>query len=287
MSVIATFSIAAYDPETQEWGVAVQSKFLAAGNAVPWVKAGAGAIATQAECNLDFGELGLQLLAKGYTAEKVKNALLALDDRPQDRQFGIVDSYGNSAAYTGSACFNYAGHRCGKNYTCQGNILVNKETVDAMAESFENSTGSLARRLVQALAAAQTAGGDSRGRQAAAVYIAKANASYGNYNDKEIDLRVDDDPEPIAKLSHLLDLHELYFGRPEEILPIDPEMAVKIQQALKEKGYYKGEIDGVYGPETESAYRSWCGVANYEMRFLEGPQIDARVYPILLIGIEK
>ena len=282
MKTIATFSIVAYDPEAQEWGVAVQSKFLACASAVCFAKAGAGAIATQANANLDFGELGLQLLNKGYSAQQTLDALLALDEGREDRQIGIVDAQGRSASFTGSNCFNWAGSISGPNFSCQGNILVSKETVAAMAESFQNSTGPLAHRLVQALDAGQNAGGDSRGRQAAGLLVVKEKASYGGYNDRMIDLRVDDDPEPIAKLAHLLDLHDLYFGATEVKVPVDEALGKEIQTALAAKGHYHGAIDGDYGPVSQRAFYDWCSMENYEERICEGKFMDEKILNILL-----
>ena len=282
MKTISTFSIVGYDPVNQEWGVAVQSKFLAAGAAVPFARAGAGAIATQANANLDYGELGLVMLKKGYSAKQVVDALLALDDGRDQRQIGVVDSRGGSYSFTGKECSDWAGGICGPNFSCQGNILVNKETVEAMAQSFQDSEGTLAHRLVKALDAAQNAGGDSRGRQAAALLVVKEHGSYGGYNDRMIDLRVDDDPDPIGKLEHLLELHELYFGKTEVKVPMQGDICVQVQKALKEKGHYTGDITGIYDENTRYAFAKWCGIENYEERICEGEFMDEIVLNILL-----
>jgi len=282
MKTIATFSIAAYDPEAQEWGVAVQSKFLACASAVCFAKAGAGAIATQANANLDYGELGLKLLEKGYSAQQVLDALVAMDEGRDDRQVGIVDAQGRSVSYTGAKCLDWAGGITGPNFTCQGNILVSKETVSAMAESFQNSTGPLAHRLVQALDAGQNAGGDRRGRHAAGLLGVKEGGSYGGFNYRMIDPRVDDDPEPIAKLQHLLDLHDLYFGKTEVEVPMVGDACKDVQTALANKGYYHGPVDGVYGDETKQAFVDWCNTENFEERICEGDFMDEKVMEILL-----
>lgn len=284
MKPIATFSIVGRDPLTGELGVAVQSKFLAVGSAVPYAKANVGAIATQALANLDFGEIGLSLLQKGYTAQQVMEALKQLDSNIEDRQFGIVDAKGGSVSFTGRNCFDYAGSIAEENLACQGNILVSDATVKALADTFKQTTGTLARRLVAALDAAQHAGGDRRGRQSASLLVVKEKGSYGGYNDRYIDLRVDDDPEPIEKLSHLLDLHEMYFNKPtpEEIVEVDIEIAKQIQVALQKRGYYQGEINGFYDEMTRNAYASFCGWENYEERVLEGNQVDRNVLAILL-----
>lgn len=284
MKNISTFSIVAVDPEKGELGIAVQSKFLAVGAAVPWAKAGAGAIATQALANLDYGEIGLKLLKKGYSAQETLDALLALDDKRDERQVGIVDIKGTSAAFTGKKCFNWAGHVTGKNFSCQGNILVSEDTVKQMAETFEKTEGTLARRLVEALDKAQEAGGDKRGRQSAALLVVKNGGSYGGFNDRYIDLRVDDDPEPIKKLQYLLGLHELYFDRtkPEEKIAVSYDTAKEIQEALKKLGYYKGDIDGSFEGYAKNAYDEFCSIENFEERMLEGNFVDRNVLEFLI-----
>ena len=282
MKIISTFSIAAFDPAAKEWGIAVQSKFLAAGAMVPYVKAGAGAIATQASANLDYGSLGLELMAKGYSAEKTLQALLATDDEREQRQVGIVDAQGRAAAFTGSQCHAWAGHITGEGFCCQGNILVSGDTVRAMVDAFAQSTGPLARRLVLSLDAGQNAGGDRRGRQAAGLKVVKAGAGYGGFNDILVDLRVDDHPQPIRELGRLMDLHDLYFGETKERVPVTGETAVRVQEKLKALGYYKGDISGVYDESTRRAYADWCGVENYEMRICEGDFADKMILDILL-----
>jgi uncharacterized Ntn-hydrolase superfamily protein len=283
MQPISTFSIVARDPLTGELGVAVQSKFLAVGSAVGWAKAGAGAIATQAMANLDFGELGLIILGKGYTATQTMEALKALDPQIEDRQFGIVDHQGNAVTFTGKNCFDYAGGIAQENLACQGNILVSQKTVQALADTFNSTQGSLARRLLTALDAAQEAGGDRRGRQSAALLVVKEGGSYGGFNDQYIDLRVDDDPEPIKKLAHLLSLHEMYFNKPtlDEIVEVDSELAKRIQTALKKIAYYKGEITGIYDEKTVSAYNDFCGWENYEERIIDEKHVDKHVIEAL------
>ena len=282
MKTISTFSIVGRDPKTGELGIAVQSKFLAVGAMVCWAKAGAGAIATQANANLDYGEIGLKLLEKKYPAPKVLDALLALDDGRDSRQIGIVDANGNSAAFTGNQCHNWAGHINGENFSAQGNILVSRETVQALADTFRNSTGTLAERLVKCLDTAQDAGGDRRGRQSAALLVVQEGASYGGYNDVKIDLRVDDHPEPIKELRRLLDLHDLYFGETLVKVPAGPEITTAVQKRLAELGYYEGPISGVYDALSKCAYSDYCGVENYEERICDGDYFDERVLNILL-----
>jgi len=207
---IATFSIVGFDPETGELGVAVASKFLAVGSVVPWVEAGAGAIATQAYANTTFGPEGLALLRAGLSAQATLDSLVAMDEGREERQVGIVDARGGSATYTGTGCIAWAGGRKGENYACQGNILVDENTVAAMAGTFEETTGPLATRLLRALKAGEDAGGDSRGKQSAAIYVAKEGGGYQGMNDRYIDLRVDDHDDPITELQRLLSIHLAY-----------------------------------------------------------------------------
>ena len=284
MKTISTFSIVARDPSTGELGIAVQSKFLAVGAMVPWAEAGIGAVATQAAANLHFGELGLELLARGYSARETLDALLALDEGREERQLGIVDANGNSAAFTGSRCHSWAGHINGENFSCQGNILVSAATVEALADTFQNSEGSLADRLVLCLDRAQDAGGDRRGRQSAALLVVQEGASYGGYNDVKIDLRVDDHPDPIKELRRLLELHELYFGETLERVTADKETTMAVQRRLSELGYYSGGITGEYDEASRRAYADWCGVENYEERICEGSFFDRAILDSLLRG---
>ncbi|MBZ0269966.1 DUF1028 domain-containing protein [bacterium] len=197
---VATFSIVGCDPESDELGIAVQSKFFAVGAVVPWAKAGVGAIATQAFANTTFGPLGLQLLENGGGPVTVLRAMLDSDGGRTQRQVGIVDAKGRSGAHTGDECQPWAGHVTGKNFAAQGNILVGKETVQAMADTFVATEGMLAEKLMSALEAGQAAGGDSRGMQSAAILVVKAGAGYGGFNDRYCDLRVDDHADPIAEL---------------------------------------------------------------------------------------
>ena len=210
--IVATFSIVGFDPEIKEWGVAVQSKFVAVGAVCPWAKAGVGAISTQSYANTSFGPRGLELLAAGKSAQEVLDILLASDPGREKRQVGIVDSRGNAATFTGSECHDWAGGVTGENYTAQGNILVSEETVQAMARTFETSEGPLAERLLAALEAGQNAGGDARGQQAAALLVVQEGAGYGGFNDVKIDLRVDDHPTPITELQRIYQVHRAVFG---------------------------------------------------------------------------
>ena len=210
--MVATFSIVAFEPETKALGVAVQSKFLAVGAIVPWARAGVGAVATQAMANFNYGPRGLDLMSRGKTAEETVEALISSDDEREHRQLGVVDARGRAATFTGSECFEWAGGVAGEHYAAQGNILVGRDTVEAMAKTFEATAGDLAGRLLAALDAGQAAGGDSRGKQSAALLVVKEGGGYGGNNDRLMDLRVDDHPEPIRELIRIRELHTLYFG---------------------------------------------------------------------------
>lgn len=264
-----TFSIVAYNPQEQAWGVAVASKFLAAGAVVCWARAGAGAVATQALARVSFGPDGLALMAQGKSAGETLQLLLAEDPGQADRQVGLVDAQGGAAAHTGSGCFAWAGHRVGEGFTCQGNILTGPETLDAMAEAFVAAQGELADRLVAALLAGDTAGGDRRGKQSAAVLVVRPNGGYGGDNDRYLDLRVDDDPEPVHKLKALLEMHHVFFGdtRPEDLLPIDEKLARELQTLLRRQGYYSGEVHGLWDEASRQAFWALVGNENLEERW--------------------
>jgi uncharacterized Ntn-hydrolase superfamily protein len=206
VEVANTFSIAAYDPERKEWGVAVASKFLAVGSAVPWAKAGVGAVATQAAVNVTLGPQGLEVLAQGKSAEETVKALMKADEGRTVRQIGIVDAKGEAATFTGENCNEWAGGKSGKNYTCQGNLLAGKEVIDDMAKAFEEAKGPLAWRMMAALEAAEKAGGDKRGKQSAAILVVRDKAGPNGFGDHYIDLRVDDHKEPIPELARILAL---------------------------------------------------------------------------------
>jgi uncharacterized Ntn-hydrolase superfamily protein len=203
---VATFSIVAWDSATGDLGVAVQSKFFAVGSVVPWARAGVGAVATQAFCNTTFGPRGLERLAAGESPGAVLEALLKDDQVGAQRQVGIVDARGDAATYTGPECLVWAGGRRGRHYVCQGNILTGADVVDAMAEAFESTRGFLGDRLLAALDAGQSRGGDSRGMQSAALLIVREEGGYGGYNDRYCDLRVDDAVNPFAEIRRLYNL---------------------------------------------------------------------------------
>jgi uncharacterized Ntn-hydrolase superfamily protein len=267
--VVATFSVAACDLETAQWGVATQSKFLAVGSVVPWAEPHVGAIATQAYANPRYGPGGLALLREGLTAEETVERLTSADDGRAQRQLGVVDGEGRSATYTGTDCMDWAGGIAGPCFAAQGNILVGEETVTALATTFEATAGRpLAERLIACLAAAQAAGGDSRGQQSAALLVVERDGGYAGLSDSLVDLRVDDHPAaPIAELGRLYEAHSLLFGKTPrgEWLALDGELRAEVQERLHTLGY-----DG----ELENALVTWAGAANLEERVDGGERID-------------
>lgn len=264
-----TFSIVAYSPDEKSWGVAVASKFLAAAALVSWAQAGAGAVATQSFAKVGFGPDGLSLLSQEKSATETLAALLANDPNREQRQVGIVDAQGQVAAHTGSNCHDYAGHKVGQYFCVQGNILKGSEVLDAMATAYQSGTGELADRLVSALRAGESAGGDKRGKQSAGVLVVKLNGGYGGDNDRYIDLRVDDDEQPVKKLRQLLDSHHLFFGesKAEDLQAIDETIARELQDMMVNQGYMGGEVDGKWDEMTKQAFWMLVGNENLEERW--------------------
>ena len=282
---VCTFSIVAYDPQKQEWGVAVQSKFLAAAAVVSWARANAGAVATQSYANVTYGSRGLTLMEGGESAEETVKRLIENDDEQDLRQVGVVDREGRAAAFTGKECNAWAGHIVGDGYTCQGNILL-PGTVEAMADKFEEvrlGQGELADWLVLALEAGQQAGGDKRGRQAAGVLVVRDKGGYGGDNDRYLDLRVDDHPYPILKLKQLVENHHLLFGEvdPGDLIPL-VSVAQELQGIMNKTGHYQGENTGNFDEGTRAALRNLVGEENLEERWNgKGKMIDIKVIEYL------
>ena len=276
---VATFSIVGCDVSVGEIGVAVQSKFLAVGAVVPWAQAGVGAVATQALANTSYGPAGLRYLAAGLSPQDALDRLTSADPEARHRQAGIVDAQGRSATYTGSGCIPWAGGRPGACYAAQGNILVGGATVDAMAATFEATAGTLAERLLAALAAGQEAGGDRRGMQSAALLVVRERGGYGGHNDRYLDLRVDDHPSPIAELRRLYALHTLYFppAGPRELVPVEGALARELQELLARTGDYRAAPSGVFDDATRAALHAYVGRENLEERAADGDVIDAEV----------
>ena len=203
---LATYSIIARDPGTGELGMGVQSKAFAAGNRAMHAKGGVAVIAHQASANPMYGAIGIDLIERGYSPQEALDMMVASDEGRDRRQVAILDIQGRSAAWSGSGANDWKGHRCGRDYCAQGNILVGPEVVDAIAASFESSSGPLAERLMDALDAAQAAGGDARGKQSGAILVVAPRAGSGGFSDRVVDIRVDDHPLPLEELRRVLDL---------------------------------------------------------------------------------
>ncbi len=265
-----TYSIAACDLDAGQWGVATQSKFLAVGSVVPWAEPHAGAIATQAYANPRYGPEGLGLLREGLGAAEVVARLTAADEDRDHRQLGVVDGGGESATYTGAACMDWAGGVSGPGFAVQGNILVSEDTVGELARAFVTSAGRpLAERLIEALFAAQAAGGDRRGQQSAALLVVECDGGYAGLSDVLVDLRVDDHERPLDELLRLYRSHQLLFGKtpPEDWLEVDDALARELRERLARLGY-----------EGESALAAWAGTENLEER-VDGVE---RIDPVVL-----
>jgi len=260
---VATYSLCACDLAAGQWGVATQSKFLAVGSVVPWAEPHVGAIATQAYANPRYGPEGLAFLREGLSAEDVVDRLTSADDERAHRQLGVVDAAGRAATYTGDDCLAWAGGRTGEGYAAQGNILVSGATVDALAETFESSAGKpLAERLLDSLDAAEAAGGDSRGRQSAALIVVERDGGYASLSDVLVDLRVDDHPDPLVELRRIYRMHDALFGSTprEQWLTVDEALRAELDDLLRRAGH--------------SDLASWAGVENLEERVDGEDSID-------------
>jgi len=269
--LVATYSLVGCDLEAAQWGVAVQSKFLAVGSVVPWAEPHVGAVATQAYANPRYGPDGLALLRQGLGAEEVVRRLTEADDGRDERQLGVVDANGQAATFTGSGCLAWAGGRTGACFAAQGNILVSAETVDALADTFTGTAGSLAERLLAALAAAQAAGGDSRGQQSASLLVVERDGGYAGLSDSVVDLRVDDHERPVEELTRLYGLHQELFGRTAESewVPVDGALRAELDERLARLGH--------------ASLDEWAGVANLEER-VDG---DERIDPVVLDALRR
>ncbi len=293
-----TYSIVAWDSVTGDLGVAVQSKFPNVGGLVPWAKAGVGAVATQSLANTDYGEKGLDLLAKGATAEEALRIIMRTDTMLGDRQVGIVDARGNAASFTGERDFDWAGGRVGKpgggtteggkgavisghSFSAQANIMVSDQTVKNLAETFERSRGPLADRLLAALKAGQAGGGDKRGMQSAALLVVRKNGGYLGATDRFIDIRVYDAKDPIAELDRLLALHKLHFfpSEPADLVPITPEIIRQLEPVLltepaNQPAKWLPAPQGTVNRKFLEALRDFMYWENYDVRVRMDGKID-------------
>jgi uncharacterized Ntn-hydrolase superfamily protein len=302
-----TYSIVAFDSATGDLGVAVQSKFPNVGGIVPWGRAGIGAVATQSLSNTAYGERGLDLMAQGATAEEALRIIMRTDTMLQDRQVGMVDARGNAASFTGRSTFDWAGGRVGavsgrgnilggkgevivgRGFAAQANIMVSDQTVKNLAETFEQSRGSLADRLMAALKAGQAGGGDKRGMQSAALLVVRKNGGYLGANDRFIDIRVYDAPDPIAELERLLALHKLHFfpSRPEDLLTITPAIVAQLEPILlreptNQRDKWLKAKQGSATPTFLEALKNFMYWENYDVRVRMDGKIDRVVLEDIL-----
>ncbi|MEM8600106.1 MAG: DUF1028 domain-containing protein [Bacteroidota bacterium] len=302
--LVATFSIVGYDAKTGELGVAVQSKFPNVRAVVPWAEAGVGAVATQSYAELDYGIKGLELMRHGATAEEALAILLRDDPGAALRQVGIVDAQGNAASWTGAECFDWAGGRVGQSsgdavasgagtvvtgtgFTAQGNILVSEETVQAMADTYLATEGSLGDKLVAAMLAGGAAGGDKRGEQSAALLIVKEGAGYDG-QDNYVDISVYDHPTPLDELDRLYRLNNLYFSDtdPADQIEVTPEIARELQTIWQTRGFYDGPLDGEVDAQFQQILVDYMGWENYDLRIDEVQAADVAAGERLLIDRE-
>jgi uncharacterized Ntn-hydrolase superfamily protein len=275
--LVATYSLAACDLEAGQWGVATQSKFLGVGSVVPWAEPQVGAIATQAWANPRYGPDGLALLREGLSAERVVERLTSADEGRDHRQLGVVDGNGGSATYSGAECMDWAGGRTGPCYAAQGNILVSADTVDAIAETFEATSGRpLAERLLDCMDAAQAAGGDRRGQQSSALLVVERDGGYAGLSDSVVDLRVDEHELPLEELRRIYAMHQAIFGETprEEWLEVDDALGQELRERLGRLGY-----DG----DLAETFFAWAGKENLEER-VDGVE---RVDPVVIEELRR
>jgi uncharacterized Ntn-hydrolase superfamily protein len=277
----STFSIVAFDPKTKDLGVAVESKFIAVGSVVPFARAGVGAVATQSFANTSYGPKALALLKRGLASKDVLKRLVESDRAAAQRQAGIVDVHGRAASYTGKECFAWAGHLVGKNFACQGNILAGEAVVKSMARAFEVTQGDLPVRLLAALSAGQRAGGDKRGQQSAALLVVREDGGYGGFNDRWIDIRVDDHPQPIEELIRVFNIYDVTLLNredPKDVVALTPEVVREMQTGLASLGFYRGSASGKFDSKTKEAFESWAGSSNFENKLRKDGKVWGSVF---------
>ena len=284
-----TFSIVAYDPNTGDFGVAVQSKFICVGPVVPFAEAKIGTVATQAHCNTSYGPRGLEMLRSGMKADQVLKKLLVNDKLKDHRQVGLVDSYGNASSFTGKECFHWAGHVVGNHFACQGNILINADTVEGMAKAFETTKGDLPTRLLAALHSADQKGrGDARGQQSASLLVVRENGGYGGFTDRWVDIRVDEHAQPIKELHRIFQIYDMTMLEredPTRLLPLEEDRIGNIIAVLEELGYlvpnHGGPIDK-WTPVYDQAFENWVGINNFENKWRKDGKIWQSIYDYMM-----
>jgi uncharacterized Ntn-hydrolase superfamily protein len=274
-----TFSIVARSADGRLHGVAVASKFLAAGALVPAAEAEVGAVATQAHANLAHRAQGLALLRSGVAAADAVAGLIAADPGRDDRQLGVVGVTGGGATWTGPRCHPWAGGQAGDGWAAQGNILCGPHVIDAVRDAWLEGTAlPFPRRLLAALHAGDRAGGDRRGRQSAALLVVQRHGGYAGTGDELVDLRVDDNPDPVTELDRLLDIHTRLFGKPDPatLRDLTGPVAEEVARLLAATGHPVG-VAGL-----DDALASWAGVENMEERIVPG-----RIDPILVDHLRR
>lgn len=302
-----TYSIVAWDSANGDLGVAVQSKFPNVGGIVPWARSGVGAVATQSLGNTAYGEQGLDLIARGATAEEALRIIMRTDTMLQDRQVGMVDARGNAASFTGDRTFDWAGGRVGsldgrstveggkgavivgRGFAAQANIMVSDQTVKNLAQTFVSTRGSLADRLLAALKAGQAGGGDKRGMQSAALLVVRAGGGYLGANDRFVDIRVYDAADPIAELERLLELHKLHFFPSEaaDVVPITGDILRQLEPILLREPVNQPEKwlrtpQGSANQTFLAALRDFMYWENYDVRVRMDGKIDRVVLEDIL-----
>src|SRR5467141_202183 len=277
----STFSIVGFDPKTKDLSIAVESKFVAVGAVVPFARAGVGAVATQSYANTSYGPKALALLKQRVAPKDALQRLVKADKEAAQRQAGVVDARGRSASYTGKECFPWAGHLVGRNYACQGNLLAGEDVVKEMGQAFEGTQGDLPVRLLAALSAGQRAGGDKRGQQSAALLVVREGGGYGGFNDRWIDVRVDDHPQPIEELIRVFNIYDVTLlnrENPKDVVEVTAEVVREIQTGLANLGFYRGPTSGKFDSKTKEAFESWAGSSNFENKLRKDGKVWGSVF---------
>src|SRR2546421_10653652 len=265
----STFSVVGFDPKTKDLGIAVESKFVAVGAVVPFARAGVGAVATQSYANTTYGPKALALLKQRVAPKDALQRLVKSDKEAAQRQAGVVDAGGRSASYTGNECFPWAAHLVCRNYACQGNLLAGEDVVKEMGQAFEGTLGDLPVRLLAALSAGQRAGGDKRGQQSAALLVVRDRGGYGGFNDRWIDIRVDDHPEPIEELIRVFSIYDVTLLNredPKDVFPLNLSVVRELQAGLASLGFYHGSASGKLDAKTTAAFEAWASLDNFRKK---------------------
>jgi len=280
--------LVARDPGTGDLGIAVASKFLAVGAVVPFAAAGVGAVATQSYANTSYGPRALAVLEAGGRPDHAHQIFAASDPGHSQRQYGIVAAGGDSISFTGGACHEWAGGLSGKNYAAQGNLLTGPEVIEVMVETFHlRKDLPFPERLLAALLAADRVGGDRRGRQSAALLVVGEEKGYGGFNDRWIDLRVDDHADPVPELERLLGIHRLLFNPVKNVRPLSEAEIRWIQRTGQRLGIYDGAADGRWSDALQGVLTALLERENLEERYDGGPKLEEEVLSALRKAYDK